>query len=249
MSDTAHTLVLLRHGTSEWNARNLFCGWVDADLATTGVTEAQRAGVLLREHGTLPDVVHTSLLRRAIKTADLALDAADRLWIDVRRSWRLNERHYGALQGRDKSQILEQYGRRQFLAWRRSYDVRPPQIAEDDEFSQTGDPRYAGLGRMPRSECLKDVLERLLPYWEEHIVGDLRAGRTVLVVAHGNSLRALIKHLDGLSPDQIASVNIPTGIPLVYRLDEHFRPLVAVGEYLDPQAAARCAAEVAAQGS
>jgi 2,3-bisphosphoglycerate-dependent phosphoglycerate mutase len=243
-----YTLVLLRHGKSEWNALNRFCGWVDADLAETGTVEARRAGVLLRDRGVLPDVVHTSRLQRAIKTAHLALDAADRLWIDVRRSWRLNERHYGALQGRDKAETLAEYGESQFMAWRRSYDVRPPAIPDDDQFSQAHDPRYADLDQVPRAECLQDVLERLLPYWRSAIVPDLQAGRTVLVAAHGNSLRALIKHLDGLSAAEISGVNVPTGIPLVYRLGADLAPLIPGGEYLDPEAAAAGAAEVAAQG-
>ncbi|MCH4250040.1 MAG: phosphoglyceromutase [Microbacteriaceae bacterium] len=248
MSTAEYTLVLLRHGKSEWNARNLFCGWVDAPLSSDGVAEGRHAGDLLREAGVLPDVVHTSRLRRAIQTANLALEQADRLWVDVRRSWRLNERHYGALQGRNKAETLERVGEKQFLAWRRSYAVRPPEIADDDEFSQVSDPRYAGLERVPRAECLKDVLERLLPYWQDAIVPDLRAGRTVLVTAHGNSLRALVKHLDGLSEEEIVGINIPTGMPLVYRLDAMLHPLVPGGEYLDPAAAAAGAAAVAAQG-
>lgn len=249
MSDQTFTLVLLRHGHSEWNALNLFCGWVDADLAPQGLAEGRHAGELLADAGILPDVVHTSRLKRAIKTANLALESADRLWIDVRRSWRLNERHYGALQGKNKAEVLEQYGQEQFMTWRRSYDVPPPPIADDDQYSQANDPRYADLEQVPRSECLKDVLARLLPYWQDAIVPDLRAGRTVLVTAHGNSLRALVKHLDGIADDEIAKLNIPTGIPLVYRLDANLQPLVAGGEYLDPAAAAAGAAAVAAQGT
>lgn len=244
-----YTLVLLRHGESEWNAKNLFTGWVDVALTEKGRGEAVRGGELLREAGVLPDVVHTSLQRRAINTAALALDAADRHWIPVRRSWRLNERHYGALQGKDKKQTLEQYGEEQFMLWRRSFDVPPPAIDPDDEFSQSGDPRYADLGdEAPRTECLKDVIARLLPYWESDVVADLRAGRTVLVAAHGNSLRAIVKHLDGISDEDIAGLNIPTGMPLVYRLDEDLRPTVPGGEYLDPEAAAAAAAAVANQG-
>lgn len=244
-----HTLVLLRHGESEWNAKNLFTGWVDVALTEKGRGEAVRGGELLREAGVLPDVVHTSLQRRAINTAALALDAADRHWIPVRRSWRLNERHYGALQGKDKKQTLEQYGEEQFMLWRRSFDVPPPAIDPDDEFSQSGDPRYADLGdEAPRTECLKDVIARLLPYWESDVVADLRSGKTVLVAAHGNSLRAIVKHLDGISDDDIAGLNIPTGMPLVYRLDEDLRPTVPGGEYLDPEAAAAAAAAVANQG-
>jgi 2,3-bisphosphoglycerate-dependent phosphoglycerate mutase len=246
-----YTLVLLRHGESEWNARNLFTGWVDVPLSTKGRNEAKRGGQLLAEAGLLPDVVHTSLLRRAIVTADLALDEADRLWIPVRRSWRLNERHYGALQGKNKKQTLEQFGEEQFMLWRRSYDVPPPPIEDGDEFSQAGDPRYADLeaaGDMPRSECLKDVVARMLPYWDSDVVPDLREGRTVLLAAHGNSLRALVKHLDGVDDDAIAGLNIPTGIPLHYELDDDLRPVRPGGRYLDPDAAALAAAAVANQG-
>jgi 2,3-bisphosphoglycerate-dependent phosphoglycerate mutase len=244
-----YTLVLLRHGESDWNAKNLFTGWVDVPLTEKGEAEAVRGGTLLREADLLPDVVHTSLLRRAINTATLALDTADRHWIPVRRSWRLNERHYGALQGKDKKQTLEEYGEDQFMLWRRSFDTPPPPIDEGDEFSQAGDPRYADLGgEMPATECLKDVIERFLPYWEDHVVPDLQTGKTVLVAAHGNSLRALVKHLDGISDEDIAGLNIPTGMPLVYRLDESLRPTVEGGEYLDPEAAAAAAAAVASQG-
>ncbi len=244
-----HTLVLLRHGESEWNAKNLFTGWVDVALTEKGMREAVRGGQLMREADLHPDVVHTSLQRRAINTAYLALDAADRHWIPVKRSWRLNERHYGALQGKDKKQTLEQYGEEQFMLWRRSFDVPPPPLDDGDEFSQAGDPRYADLGdELPRTECLKDVIARFLPYWEAEIVPDLRAGRTVLVAAHGNSLRALVKHLDQISDEDIAGLNIPTGMPLVYHLDKDLRPTVAGGEYLDPDAAAAAAAAVANQG-
>ena len=243
------TLILLRHGESEWNAKNLFTGWVDVDLTTKGRDEAVAGGHQLVEAGLLPDVVHTSLQRRAITTAHLALDAADRHWIPVRRSWRLNERHYGALQGKDKKQTLEEYGEEQFMTWRRSFDVPPPPLDDDDEWSQAGDPRYADLGdELPRTECLKDVIARMLPYWESAVVPDLQAGHTVLVAAHGNSLRAIVKHLDGISDEDIAGLNIPTGMPLVYRLDESLQPTVAGGEYLDPEAAAAAAAAVANQG-
>ena len=244
-----YTLVLLRHGESDWNAKNLFTGWVDVPLTEKGQGEAKRGGEQLVEAGILPDVVHTSLLRRAITTAGLALDAADRHWIPVKRSWRLNERHYGALQGKDKKQTLEQYGEEQFMLWRRSFDVPPPPIELDDEFSQASDVRYADLGPdLPATECLKDVIARMVPYWESDIVPDLAAGKTVLVAAHGNSLRAIVKHLDGISDEDIAGLNIPTGMPLVYELDESFSPVTKGGRYLDPDAAAAAAAAVANQG-
>ncbi len=245
------TLVLLRHGQSEWNAKNLFTGWVDVDLSAQGEAEARRGGELLREHGILPDVVHTSVLRRAIRTAEIALHTCDRHWIAVRRSWRLNERHYGALQGKDKRQTLETYGEEQFLLWRRSYHVPPPPIDDDDEWSQVRDPRYAALPPelMPRTECLKDVVARMLPYWYDQIVPDLLAGRTVLVAAHGNSLRALVKHLDQISDEAIAGLNIPTGIPLLYDFQPgSLNPADAGGIYLDPAAATAAAAAVANQG-
>jgi 2,3-bisphosphoglycerate-dependent phosphoglycerate mutase len=241
-------LILLRHGESEWNAKNLFTGWVDVRLSAKGEQEAKRGGELLKERGLLPDLVHTSLLRRAIATANLALDACDRHWIPVRRSWRLNERHYGALQGKDKAQTLATYGEEQFKLWRRSYDVPPPAISDDDPYSQAQDARYSDLGNeMPKSECLKDVVARMLPYWESAIVPDLKAGATVLVAAHGNSLRALVKHLDGISDSEIAELNIPTGIPLHYVLDVNLKPTKA-GEYLDPAAAAEAIKAVANQG-
>lgn len=243
------TLILLRHGQSEWNELNLFTGWVDVRLTAQGRAEAERGGELLAESGILPDVLHTSLLSRAIQTADIALDAADRLWIPVKRSWRLNERHYGALQGKDKAQTLEEFGPEQFQLWRRSFDVPPPVLDDSSEFSQVGDPRYAGIdGEVPRTESLKLVIDRLLPYWESEIVPDLDAGRTVLVAAHGNSLRGLVKHLDGISDSDIAELNIPTGIPLVYELDEDLKPLERGGRYLDPEAAAEAIAAVANQG-
>jgi 2,3-bisphosphoglycerate-dependent phosphoglycerate mutase len=244
-----YTLILLRHGHSEWNAKNLFTGWVDVDLNDQGREEARRGGELLVENGYLPDILHTSRLKRAINTANIALDAADRGWIDVKRSWRLNERHYGALQGKDKAQTLAEFGEEQFMVWRRSYDTPPPALADDSEFSQVGDPRYADLGdEMPRTECLKDVLTRLMPYWESEIKPDLTAGKKVLVTAHGNSLRALVKHLDGISDDDIAGLNIPTGIPLVYELDENFEPITRGGTYLDPEAAAASIEAVKNQG-
>jgi len=217
-------------------------------LSAKGEQEAKRGGELLKERGLLPDLVHTSLLRRAIQTANFALDACDRHWIPVRRSWRLNERHYGALQGKDKAQTLATYGEEQFKLWRRSYDVPPPAISDDDPYSQAQDPRYLDLGNeMPKSECLKDVVTRMLPYWESAIVPDLKAGATVLVAAHGNSLRALVKRLDGISDGEIAELNIPTGIPLHYVLDANLKPTKA-GEYLDPSAAAEAIKAVANQG-
>jgi 2,3-bisphosphoglycerate-dependent phosphoglycerate mutase len=244
-----YTLVLLRHGESTWNALNQFTGWVDVPLSAKGTAEAEAGGRMLVEAGVLPDIVHTSLLRRAITTANISLGVADRHWIPVKRSWRLNERHYGALQGKNKKQTLETYGEEQFMLWRRSYDVPPPPIEPDDPYSQVGDPRYADLGdAMPRTECLKDVVARMLPYWESDVVPDLRQRRTVLLAAHGNSLRALVKHLDGISDEAIAGLNIPTGIPLVYRLDDALQPVVPGGEYLDPEAAATAAAAVASQG-
>jgi 2,3-bisphosphoglycerate-dependent phosphoglycerate mutase len=242
-----YTLVLLRHGESEWNAKNLFCGWVDVDLSEKGYAEAAQAGELMKEKGILPDVVHTSLLRRAITTANLALNVADRHWIPVKRSWRLNERHYGDLQGKNKAETLAQFGEEQFMLWRRSYDVPPPPIADDSPFATGKDPRYAGEP-VPKSECLKDVLARALPYWTSDVVPDLKAGKVVLIAAHGNSLRAIVKYLDNIDDDSIVGLNIPTGIPLVYRLDEDLKPVVKGGEYLDPEAAAAGAAAVAAQG-
>jgi len=245
-----YTLVLLRHGQSEWNRKNLFTGWVDVGLTEQGRAEARRAGELLVERDLLPDVLHTSVMRRAIETAHVTLDAADRLWLPVRRSWRLNERHYGALQGKDKKQTLAEFGEEQFMLWRRSFDVPPPPLADDDEWSQVGDAAYRELPDevLPRTECLKDVVVRMLPYWYDGVVPDLRAGRTVLVTAHGNSLRALVKHLDGISDEDIAALNIPTGIPLVYRLDSDLRATTPGGEYLDADAAAASIEAVKNQG-
>lgn len=249
LKSTAATLVLLRHGESQWNASNQFTGWVDVDLTDKGRAEAVRSGELLAEHNLLPDVLYTSLLRRAITTANLALDIANRLWIPVRRSWRLNERHYGALQGLDKAEIKARYGEEQFTAWRRSYGTPPPPIEKGSRFSQDADPRYADIGGGPRTECLADVAVRFLPYFTDVIVPDLRAGKTVLVAAHGNSLRALVKHLDGMSDDDVVKLNIPTGIPLRYSLDADLRPTVVGGTYLDPEAAAAGMAAVASQGA
>ena len=249
MADT-YKLVLLRHGESEWNAKNLFTGWVDVPLSEKGETEARRGAELLRDARLAPDVVHTSLLRRAIATAQITLDGVDRHWIPVRRTWRLNERHYGALQGKDKKATLEEYGEEQFMTWRRSYDTPPPPIDDDDPYSQDADPRYAELPpeARPRTECLADVLVRMLPYWYDGIVPDLRRGNTVLVAAHGNSLRALVKHLDDMDEQTVVGLNIPTGIPLLYELDADMRPRTVGGRYLDPDAAADAIKSVAAQG-
>jgi len=245
-----YTLILLRHGESEWNAKDLFTGWVDVDITEKGAAEAIRGAELLKNENLLPDVVHTSVLRRAIHTAYLTLDNCDRHWIPVRRSWRLNERHYGALQGKNKAQIREEFGDEQFMIWRRSYDTPPPELDIDSEFSQFHDPRYASLPSeaRPRTECLKDVVGRMLPYWYDAIVPDLRDNKTVLVAAHGNSLRALVKHLDKISDEAISGLNIPTGIPLLYELDDDMRPVAIGGRYLDPEAAAESIEAVKNQG-
>jgi 2,3-bisphosphoglycerate-dependent phosphoglycerate mutase len=244
------TLVLMRHAESEWNAKGLFAGWADVRLAPNGGQEAEAAGRLLSGAGLRPDVVHTSVLTRAVQTANIMLDVTGLSWLPVRRSWRLNERHYGALQGKDKAQVREQYGDEQYMSWRRSYDVPPPPIPDDDPLSAARDPRYSGLPPelLPRTECLRDVVHRLVPYWFDSIVPDLTAGRTVLVVAHGNSLRALVKHLDRIGDAAITELNIPTGIPLVYELDGSFAPVSRGGRYLDPDAAAVAAEAVKNQG-
>ena len=242
-------LILLRHGQSDWNAKNLFTGWVDVALSSQGEAEAKSAGELLKEKNLLPDVLHTSLLTRAIHTAEIALGACERKWIPVSRSWRLNERHYGALQGKDKAATLKEYGQEQFKLWRRSFDTPPPAIADSDQYSQAGDIRYKDLGPdLPKTECLKDVVKRLMPYLDNEIANDLRQAKTVLVVAHGNSIRAIVKHLACISDSDIAEVNIPTGIPLLYRFDDDFEPIIKEGEYLDPEAAKESIAAVANQG-
>lgn len=242
-------LILLRHGESQWNEKNLFTGWVDVPLSLKGEQEAKRAGELFKNRGLLPDILHTSLLKRAINTAEIALNECDRQWIQVRRSWRLNERHYGALQGKNKAETLAQYGEEQFLLWRRSFDVPPPPIDDSDLYSQVGDVRYSDLGpAVPKTECLLDVIKRMIPYWNESIVPDLKSGKNILVTAHGNSLRALVKHLDGISDTDIAGLNIPTGIPLLYELNEKLEPIKPGGEYLDPDAAQIAIAAVANQG-
>ena len=241
-----YKLILLRHGQSEWNAKNLFTGWVDVPLSDQGRQEATHGGELMKQENILPDIVFTSLLRRAIMTANLSLDAADRHWIPVKRSWRLNERHYGALQGKDNKAIRDEYGDEQFMLWRRSYSTPPPEIELGSEFSQDTDPRYSGEP-IPRTECLEQVLERLLPYWDQEIVPELKSGKTVMVAAHGNSLRAIVKHLDQISDEDISGLNIPTGVPLYYELDENLQPVKKGGTYLDPDAEAKIAA-VANQG-
>ncbi|MFP3906486.1 MAG: phosphoglyceromutase [Acidimicrobiales bacterium] len=248
----AHTLVLLRHGQSTWNEENLFTGWHDVDLTVAGEAEAVAAGPAMVEAGVLPDVVHTSVQKRAIRTANLTLDAMDRAWIPVRRSWRLNERHYGDLTGKNKKETAEQFGDDQVHIWRRSYDTPPPPLDPSNPYQPTDDPRYRRLAPdvLPATECLKDVVERMLPWWYDAIVADLRAGNVVLVVAHGNSLRALVKHLDAISDDDISELNIPTGIPVRYELDadmapdpvEHFHQ-----RYLGDVEAARAAAEAVAK--
>lgn len=245
-----HKLILVRHGQSDWNEKNLFTGWVDVRLSEIGEKEALRAGELLVESGIRPDVLYTSKLSRAIQTANIALEKADLLYLDTKRNWRLNERHYGALQGKDKAQTLAEYGQEQFMTWRRSYDVPPPPIADNDKYSQFSDPRYADLPKdlVPKTESLKIVIDRLLPYWQSDISKDLLAGKTVIIFAHGNSLRGLVKHLDGISDADIAGLNIPTGIPLVYELDDNLKP-TKPAVYLDPEAAAAGAAAVAAQGT
>ena len=251
-----YTLVLLRHGQSDWNLKNLFTGWIDVDLTDLGREEARRGGEDLARAGIRPDVVHTSVQLRAIRTAEIALDECGRKWIPVRRSWRLNERHYGDLQGKDKKETAAQFGADQLKLWRRSYDVRPPPLDPMTDKQRWGyDDRYAALPRdvLPASECLEDVLERMLPWWYDAIVPDLRAGSTVLVAAHGNSLRALVKHLDGMTAEQVVELNLPTGEPLVYTLNEELQPTEPVGpggvkgRYLDPERALAGAATVAKQ--
>jgi 2,3-bisphosphoglycerate-dependent phosphoglycerate mutase len=241
-------VVLLRHGESIWNKENRFTGWTDVDLSEKGVAEAHEAGRLLRADGYVFDVAHTSVLKRAIRTLWIALDELDQMWIPVHRSWRLNERHYGALQGLNKAETAEKFGQQQVLVWRRAYATPPPALTPDDPRYPGRDPRYAGLtaSELPLTECLKDTVERFLPYWHQTIVPDIRAGKRVLIAAHGNSLRALVKYLDNISDDEIVELNIPTGIPLVYELDDDMKPIR--NYYLgDPEAAAKAAAAVAAQ--
>ena len=247
-----HQLVLLRHGESEWNKLNLFTGWYDCDLTENGLAEAFEAGDMMRNAGFEPDLLHTSVQVRAIRTATSALDRMGRLWIPVRRHWRLNERHYGDLTGRNKAETAAKWGEDQVKIWRRSYDVPPPEITDENEFNPNADLRYAWMPPelIPTAECLKDVVERMLPYWYDAIVPDLAAGNRVLVVAHGNSLRALVKHLEGISDDEITELNIPTGIPFRYELDEHFRPardLSITDRYLADPAEVKAKAEAVAK--
>jgi 2,3-bisphosphoglycerate-dependent phosphoglycerate mutase len=256
MQVVAHTLVLLRHGQSDWNLKNLFTGWVDVDLSDQGREEARQGGQDLLREGIAPDVVHTSLQLRAVRTAEIALDECSRKWIPVRRSWRLNERHYGDLQGKDKKETTAQFGEEQVTRWRRSYDIAPPPLDPFVEPERWGyDDRYTMLARdvLPQSECLQDVLVRMLPWWYDAIVPDLRSGATVLVAAHGNSLRALVKHLDGMSAAEVVKLNLPTGEPLVYELDTELRPTLdrgpggVKGRYLSPERALAKAEAVAKQ--
>lgn len=243
-----HKLVLLRHGESVWNKENLYTGWTDVDLSEKGLQEAHEAGRLLREEGYVFDIAYTSVLKRAIRTLWIVLDEMDLMWIPIINSWRLNERHYGALQGLNKAQTAEQYGEKQVKLWRRSYDIRPPALTKDDPRWPGHDPRYKDLAPedIPLTECLKDTVARFLPFWHETIVPTLKAGKRVIIAAHGNSLRALVKYLDNISDEDIVELNIPTGIPLVYELDDDLKPIQHY--YLgDPEAAARAAAAVAAQ--
>jgi 2,3-bisphosphoglycerate-dependent phosphoglycerate mutase len=244
------TMVLVRHGESTWNKENRFTGWTDVDLSETGAAEAHEGGRLLREEGFRFDVAHTSVLKRAIRTLWIVLDELDQMWLPVQNSWRLNERHYGALQGLNKAETAAQFGDEQVKLWRRSYDIPPPALDSDDERLPGRDPRYASVpdADLPRCESLKDTVARFLPYWESDIAPDLRAGKRVLVAAHGNSLRALVKYLDGIGDDAIVGLNIPTGVPLVYELDDDLRPVSS--RYLGDQAKVAAAmAAVAAQGT
>ena len=250
------TLILLRHGQSTWNAENLFTGWWDADLSDQGREEATNAGHLLTDAGLVPDVVHTSLQTRAIRTANLTLDAMGLLWLPVKRHWRLNERHYGDLTGRNKAEATKEYGEEQVKIWRRSYDIPPPPTTASNQFDANADPRYAQVPAdvLPKSECLSDVVARMLPYWFDAIVPDLAGGKTVLVAAHGNSLRALVKHLEGIADADISGLDIPTGVPLVFELNEDARPTHTVDNVLDralgdAQAIKDAAAAVAAQAT
>lgn len=220
-------IVLLRHGESAWNKENRFTGWTDVDLTPKGIQEAQNAGQLLREHGFAFDIAYTSVLKRAIRTLWIVLDEMDQMWIPIQHTWRLNERHYGALQGLNKAETAAQYGDEQVLIWRRSYDVRPPALSIDDERYAGADPRYRNLTQndIPLTECLKDTVARFLPYWNTVIAPQVQAGKSVIIAAHGNSLRALVKYLDNISDEDILNCNIPTGVPLVYELDDNMKPI------------------------
>ncbi len=245
-----HTLILVRHGQSTWNQENRFTGWIDVDLSPRGEQEALAAGRLLAAEPDIKiDVLHTSVLTRAVRTANLALDEMGRAWVPIRKHWRLNERHYGALQGLGKKDAAERFGAEQVKKWRRSYDVPPPPLAADDPLRPSNDPRYAGLAPevLPTSECLADVVGRLLPYWQDTIVSDLKAGLTVCVVAHGNSLRALVKHLEHISDTDVVSLDIPTGIPRVYKLSRTNLEVLEVRYLGDPSAVAAATSEVAGQ--
>jgi 2,3-bisphosphoglycerate-dependent phosphoglycerate mutase len=244
-----HKLVLIRHGESTWNLENRFTGWTDVGLTPTGVAQARDAGRLLREAGYEFDVAYTSVLKRAVWTLWYVLDELDRTWLPVVNAWQLNERHYGALQGLNKAETARKYGDDQVLAWRRSYDTPPPALQPDDPRCERGDPRYAGLapGQVPLTECLKDTVARVLPYWNDQLAPAIRSGRRVVIAAHGNSLRALVKYLDGVSDDDIVGLNIPNGIPLVYELDAALRPIRS-GYLGDAQAVEAAAQAVARQG-
>jgi len=246
MAGAAHKLVLLRHGESQWNRENRFTGWTDVDLTADGVAEARKAGRLLKSEGYRFDLAFTSVLKRAIRTLWLALEELDQMWLPVEKDWRLNERHYGGLQGLNKAETAAKYGDKQVLVWRRSYDTPPPVLSPDDKRYEGKDPRYAGV-QVPTTECLKDTVERVVPYWESAIAPALRSGRRVLIAAHGNSLRALVKYLDGVSDEEIIGLNIPTAIPLVYELDDALKPIKHY--YLgDAAEVAKRAAAVASQG-
>ncbi len=245
-----HKLVLLRHGESEWNKENRFTGWKDVGLSEKGITEAKKAGLLLKENGLTFDLAFTSVLKRAIKTLWLTLEEMDLMWLPVHRHWRLNERHYGALQGLNKAETAAKFGDEQVLVWRRSYDTPPPALNKDDERYPGNDRRYSGLreAELPLTECLKDTVERFLPYWHETIVPEVRRGKRVIIVAHGNSLRALVKYLDNVSDEEIVKLNIPTGMPLIYELDDKLKPLKHY--YLgDAEAVEKAMAAVAKQGT
>jgi 2,3-bisphosphoglycerate-dependent phosphoglycerate mutase len=243
-------LVLLRHGESDWNRENRFTGWTDVDLSQQGVAEARAAGKLLKSEGYAFDIAYTSVLRRAIRTLWIALDELGRMWLPVEKSWRLNERHYGALQGLNKAQTAAKFGEEQVLVWRRSYDIPPPALSKNDERYEGADPRYAGV-QVPLTECLKDTVARVVPYWQESIAPAVRAGKRVLIAAHGNSMRALVKHLDAMSDEAVVKLNIPTGIPLVYELDATLDGTLKPSRHYylgDPDEVARRVASVAAQG-